>query len=89
MAVANAAVANIILHEHLADFGANNRSGGTSFETTSFLIGHLVPFFARDFASLATDAHSWISEETNLNVGARTYGGAGSCFVCLRRSCKK
>ena len=37
MAVANAAVANIILHEHLADFGANNRSGGTSFETTSFL----------------------------------------------------
>jgi hypothetical protein len=27
----------------------------------------LEPFFARDFACLATDAHSWISKETNLN----------------------
>ena len=32
-----ATVANVILHEHRADFGANNRSRGTSFETTSFL----------------------------------------------------
>jgi hypothetical protein len=31
-----ATVANIILHEHRADFGANDRSGGTRFETTSF-----------------------------------------------------
>src|SRR6266581_8714724 len=31
-----AAVANIILHEHRADFGANDRSGGTRFETASF-----------------------------------------------------
>jgi hypothetical protein len=34
------------------------------------VIGHVVPFFARDFAGLATDAHSWISEETNLDVVA-------------------
>ena len=34
------------------------------------IIGHLVPFFARDFAGFATDAHSRISEETNLNVVA-------------------
>ena len=32
------------------------------------VIGHLVPFFARDFASFAADAHSRIGEETNLNV---------------------
>ena len=32
------------------------------------VIGHLVPFFARDFASLAADAHSWIGKETNLNM---------------------
>jgi len=31
-----AAVANIILHEHRADFGANDRSGGTRFGTASF-----------------------------------------------------
>ena len=32
------------------------------------IIGHLVPFFARDFAGLATDAHSRISEEPNLDT---------------------
>ena len=34
------------------------------------IIGHLVPFFASDFAGFATDAHSRIGEETNLNVVA-------------------
>jgi len=34
------------------------------------VIRHLVPFFARDFAGFATDAHSWIGEETNLNIVA-------------------
>src|SRR6516162_2495592 len=33
----SAAVANIILHKHRTDFGANDRSGGTCFEATSFL----------------------------------------------------
>jgi hypothetical protein len=32
------------------------------------IIGHLVPFFARNFASLAADAHSWIGKEANLNM---------------------
>jgi hypothetical protein len=32
------------------------------------VIGHVVPFFARDFASLAADAHSWIGKEANLNM---------------------
>ena len=32
------------------------------------VIGHVVPFFARDFASLAADAHSWIGKEANLDV---------------------
>jgi hypothetical protein len=32
------------------------------------VIGDVVPFFARDFASFATDADSWISEEANLNT---------------------
>ena len=32
-----AAVANIVLHEHRADFGANDCARGTCFETTSFL----------------------------------------------------
>src|SRR5215471_7893808 len=31
-----AAVANVVLHEHRADFRANDRSGGTGFEATSF-----------------------------------------------------
>ena len=34
------------------------------------VIGHVVPFFARDFACLATDAHGWIGKETNHNVVA-------------------
>jgi hypothetical protein len=32
------------------------------------VIGHLVPFFARDFACFATDANSWIGEEANLDT---------------------
>ena len=33
----SAAVANVVLHEHRADFGANDRACGTCFKTTSFL----------------------------------------------------
>jgi hypothetical protein len=32
------------------------------------IIRHMIPFFARDFAGFATDAHSRIGEEPNLNV---------------------
>ena len=32
------------------------------------VIGDVVPFFARDFAGLATDAHSGISKEPNLDT---------------------
>ena len=32
------------------------------------VIGHVVPFFARNLASLATDAHSRIGKEANLDV---------------------
>ena len=32
-----AAVANVILHEHRTDFGANNRARRTRFEATSFV----------------------------------------------------
>ena len=46
------------------------------------VIGHLVPFFARDFAGFATDAHSWISEETNLNVVAHVRVPALIRAVC-------
>ena len=31
-----AAVANVVLHEHRPDFGAQNRAGGTCLEATSF-----------------------------------------------------
>ena len=34
------------------------------------VIGHVVPFFARDFARFASDAHSRIGEEANLDVVA-------------------
>ena len=46
------------------------------------VIGHVVPFFARDFAGLAADAHSWISEETNLNVVAHVRVPALIRAVC-------
>jgi hypothetical protein len=32
------------------------------------VIRHLVPFFARDLAGFATDAHGWISEEADLHI---------------------
>jgi hypothetical protein len=32
------------------------------------VIRHLVPFFARDLARFATDAHCRVGEETNFNV---------------------
>src|SRR2546423_15608675 len=32
------------------------------------VVRHLVPFFARDLAGFATDAHGWISEETDLHI---------------------
>src|SRR6266481_2499353 len=32
------------------------------------VIGHVVPFLARDFARFATDAHSWIGKEANLDM---------------------
>jgi hypothetical protein len=31
-----ATVANVVLYKHRANFGANDRSGGTRFEATSF-----------------------------------------------------
>jgi hypothetical protein len=34
------------------------------------VIRHMVPFFARDFAGFATNAHSRIGEEPNLHVVA-------------------
>ena len=46
------------------------------------VIGHVVPFFARDFAGLATDAHSRISEETNLNIVAHVRVPALIRAVC-------
>ena len=46
------------------------------------IIGHLVPFFARDFAGFATDAYSRISEETNLNVVAHVRVPALIRTVC-------
>jgi hypothetical protein len=32
------------------------------------IVWHVVPFFARDLARLATDAHRWVGEEANLYV---------------------
>jgi hypothetical protein len=46
------------------------------------IIGHLVPFFARDFTGFATDAYSRISEETNLNVVAHVRMPALIRTVC-------
>ena len=46
------------------------------------VIRHLVPFFACDFAGFATDAHSRISEETNLDVVAHVRVPALIRAVC-------
>jgi len=46
------------------------------------IVWHLVPFFARDFAGFATDAHRWISEKTNLNVVAHVRVPALIRAVC-------
>jgi hypothetical protein len=32
------------------------------------VVRHLVPFFARDLARFATDAHGWIGEEANFHI---------------------
>jgi len=32
------------------------------------VVWYVIPFFARDFAGFATDAHSRIGKETNLDV---------------------
>jgi hypothetical protein len=46
------------------------------------VIRHVVPFFARDFAGFATDAHSRIGKETNLNVVAHVRVPALVRAVC-------
>ena len=46
------------------------------------VIGYVVPFFARDFARFATDAHSWIGEEPYLNVIPHVGVAALICAVC-------
>src|SRR4029077_14257956 len=46
------------------------------------VIRHVVPFFARDFASLAADAHSRIGEEPNLDVVAHVRMPALIRAVC-------
>jgi len=46
------------------------------------VIGHVVPFLARHFACLATDAHGWIGKETNLNVVAHVRMPALVRTVC-------
>jgi hypothetical protein len=46
------------------------------------VIRNLVPFFACDFAGFATDAHSWIGEETNLNIVAHVRMPALIRAVC-------
>jgi len=32
------------------------------------VVRHVVPFFARDLARLAADAHGWIREEADLHI---------------------
>ena len=52
------------------------------------VVGHLVPFFARDFAGLAADADGRVGEETDLNMVLHIIvPAADSCSGCLRRSC--
>jgi hypothetical protein len=46
------------------------------------VIGHLVPFFARDFACLSTDANGWIGEEANLDTIAHVRMPALIRAVC-------
>ena len=46
------------------------------------ILRHMIPFFARDFAGFATNAHSRIREETNLDVVAHVRVPALICAVC-------
>jgi hypothetical protein len=46
------------------------------------VIGDVVPFFARDFARFATDAHSWVGKEPNLHVVAHVRMPALIGTVC-------
>ena len=46
------------------------------------VVGHMVPFFARDFARFATDADCRIGEEPNLNVVAHVRMPALIRTVC-------
>jgi hypothetical protein len=46
------------------------------------VIGHVIPFFASDFAGFATNAHSRISKEPNLNIGVNVRMPALVRTVC-------
>jgi hypothetical protein len=46
------------------------------------VIGHLVPFFARDFTRFAANANGWISEEANLDTIAHVRMPALIRAVC-------
>jgi hypothetical protein len=46
------------------------------------VIRHMVPFFAGDFAGFATDAHSRIGEEPDLDIVSHVRMPALICAVC-------
>jgi hypothetical protein len=62
---------SILLDEHHVPPGGRAKMAGIVIRISrpnEAVIGNVVPFFARDFAGLATDAHSRISEEPNLDT---------------------
>ena len=59
----------VLLDEHHVPPGGPAKMAGIVIRIArpnEAIIGDVVPFFTRDFASLATDAHSRISKEPNL-----------------------
>jgi hypothetical protein len=62
---------SILFQEHHVAPGRRAKVAGVVVRISSpreAVIGHMVPFFARDFASLAADAYSRIGEETDFHV---------------------
>ena len=62
---------SILLEEHDVAPGRRSEMAGVVVGISrprEAVVRHMIPLFARDFASFAPDANAWVGEEANLDV---------------------